>query len=536
VSVDHKPLARTGPSAISRRDLLRLALLGLPAGAVLAACGAAPAVAPTAAPGAAPAAGATAPVAVALARAALKASHTLEWAGKEVLAPASPLRMFPTIEMLYSRLVQHDSSGRPAPDLALSWAADETAQTWTFTLREGVSFHDGKPFSSADVAYTIRHVLDPALESPGAAVLTIIDLDSLATPDPQTVVFRLTQPHADFPLLLLHYSCYIIPEGSADTIGTTGIGTGPFKLESFDAEGTTAVVANDDYYAGPPLVERIEIVGIADSPGRTSALLAGQIDFDSVSQESAALVEQNPNFTLTSLPAGDWLVMAMNVTQAPFTDVRVREALKLLVDRDAMVQTVLQGYGTVTGDHPVWPGDQYFREFQRPRDVERARALLAEAGYADGLELTLETSDIDQAMLNMAIAYREMAAEGGVNVEVVQHPADGYWNDIWLKVPFCTSSWGERQADQVLNEVFRSGASWNETSWNNAEFDGLLDQARKALEFEPRKALYQQAQQLLAENGGAIIPMFQNNLLAHRKGVAGMDQRYFDWAKISVTA
>lgn len=522
---------------LSRRALIRAGLLGLPAGALLAACGAAPvAPAPTAAP-AAPAAGATTGAAAAtVARGVLRASHTLEWAGKEVLAPASPLRMFPTIEMLYSRLVRHDSDGRPAPDLAVAWEADATAQTWTFTLREGVTFHDGRPFTSADVAYTIRTVLDPALESPGAAVLTIVDLDGLQTPDPQTVVFKLTQPHADFPLLLLHYSCFIIPEGSAETIGATGIGTGPFKLERFDAEGTTVVVANDGYYDGPPLLERIEIVGIADSPGRTAALLAGQIDFEYVSQESAALVEQNADYVLSSLPAGDWLVMVMRVTDKPFDDPRVRTALKLVVDREAMVQTVLQGYGTVAGDHPVWPGDQYFLEVKRPQEIERAKALLAEAGYADGLDITLHTSDIDQAMLNMAVAYKEMAALAGVNVAIQQSSADGYWNDVWMQVPFCTSSWGERQADQVLNEVFRSGASWNEASWNNPGFDTLLDEARRELDFEPRKVIYQQAQQLLADDGGSIIPLFQNSLVAYKQGVTGLDQRFYQWSQVSIQA
>ncbi len=523
---------------LSRRELIRVGLIGLPASALLAACGAAPvAQAPADAPTAAPAADTTAgAAAVTAARGVLRASHTLEWAGKEVLAPASPLRMFPTIEMLYNRLVRHDSQGRPAPDLAVSWEADPTAQTWTFKLREGVTFHDGKPFTSADVAYTIRTVLDPELESPGAAVLTIVDLDGLQTPDPQTVVFKLTQPHADFPLLLLHYSCYIIPEGSAETIGSTGIGTGPFKLESFDAEGATVVVANDDYFGGPPQLERIEIVGIADSPGRTAALLAGQIDFEYVSQESAALVEQNSNYVVSSLPAGDWLVMVMRVTDKPFDDPKVRTALKLVVDREAMVQTVLQGYGSVAGDHPVWSGDQYYLEVKRPQDIERAKALLAEAGYADGLEIALHTSDIDQGMLNMAVAYKEMAALAGVNVEIVQSAADGYWNDVWMQVPFCTSSWGERQADQVLNEVFRSGASWNEASWNSPEFDTLLDDARKALDFEPRKAIYQQAQQLLADDGGSIIPVFQNTLLAYKQGVTGLDQRYYEWAKVSITA
>jgi peptide/nickel transport system substrate-binding protein len=226
----------------------------------------------------------------------------------------------------------------------------------------------------------------------------------------------------------------------------------------------------------------------------------------------------------------------MRADQEPFTDPRVRLALKLVVDRAAMVQTVLSGFGQAAGDHPVWPGDQYYLPVERGADVARARQLLAEAGHADGLSVTLYTSNIDAYMIPMCVAYQQMAAEAGITVTLQQESADGYWNDIWMQVPFCCSSWGERQADQVLNEVYRSGASWNETFWQNADFDGLLDQARRELDFERRKGLYQQAQQLLADDGGAIIPFFTNDLSAAHRRVKGVDRRYFDWARVTIEA
>jgi peptide/nickel transport system substrate-binding protein len=498
------------------------------AASVIAACSqASPATPTTDAP-------AVAPTAPAAERGTLRLAHTLEWAGKEVLAPASPARFFPPVELLYSLLVRLDDEGRLAPDLAVSWEADPTATQWTFKLREGVTFHNGKPFTAQDVLYTTRYVMNPELESPGAAVLEIIDLDQLNAPDEQTVVFTLKQPHADFPLLLLHYAMYIIPDGIGDEINTTGIGTGPFKLQAFDPEGTTIVVANDDYYAGPPALAAVEMVGIADAEARTSALLADQIDYNDIAPETAPLVSSNPNYVLNALPSGNWLVMVMRADEPPFTDPRVRTALKLVVDRAAMVQTVLAGYGQVAGDHPVWSGDQYFLDTSRPQDIARARQLLAEAGYADGLDVTLYTSSIDSYMIPMTVAYKEMAALAGINVTIEQESADGYWNDVWMQMPFCCSSWSERQADQVLNEVYRSTASWNETFWANAEFDSLLDAARQELDFEQRKALYQQAQQLLADDGGAIIPFFPDYLTAAHKRVQGVDKRYFDWAKVTI--
>ena len=246
------------------------------------------------------------------------------------------------------------------------------------------------------------------------------------------------------------------------------------------------------------------------------------------------ILKQKPDYVLINLPSGNWPVFVMNTTVAPFDDVRVRMAMKLVIDRDAMVKSVLGGFGQVAGDHPVWPGDQYYKAISRPRDIAKAKALLAEAGLADGLTVTLYTSDIDVNMIAMTTLYKEMAAEAGITVDIQQEAADGYWNDIWMQKPFCCSSWGERTADQVLNEVYRSGATWNETFWSNPAFDGLLDQARQQLDYAQRKALYQQAQQLLSDEGGAIIPFFTNILSVAHKRVKHINTRYFDYAKVTL--
>ena len=465
----------------------------------------------------------------------LRLVHTLEWAGKEVLSPASPVRFFPTIELLYNRLVQMSDAGVVVPELATTWKSNDAATEWTFTLRQGVRFHNGASFTAKDVIYTLQNVMNPALESPGAAVLAIVNAEKVVAPDDFTVVFPLKQPHADFPLLLLHYSMYIIPADIGEKINTTGIGTGPFKLTQFAPEGVTTVVANNEYWDGTPGVAQVDIVGIADTEARTAALLADQIDYvEATSPDNVDLIKQKSNYKIYDLPAGNWPVFVMKTDEAPFDDNRVRLAMKLVVDREAMVASVLKGYGKVAGDHPVWPGDQYYLDVKRPRDVAKAKALLAEAGHASGLEVTLYTSAIDENMIPMAVMYKEMAAEAGIIVTIQQEPADGYWNDIWMKKPFCCSSWGERTADQVLNEVFRSGATWNETFWQNAAFDGLLDEARRQLDMTKRKALYQQAQQLLADEGGAIIPFFTDGLSSAHKRVTGVDTRYFKYSNVTV--
>ncbi|MFM7678053.1 MAG: ABC transporter substrate-binding protein, partial [Roseiflexaceae bacterium] len=202
----------------------------------------------------------------------LRLVHTLEWAGKEVLDPASPVRFFPTIDLLYNRLVRMDETGQLKPELAESWQSNAAATEWTFTLRKNVTFHNGAPFTAKDVLYTLNNVMNPKLESPGAAVLALVKTAEVTAPDDHTVVFPLAQPHADFPLLLLHYSMYIIPDGIGEAINTTGVGTGPFRLTQFAPEGVTTVVANPAYWDGAPGVAQVDIVGIADAEGRIAAL------------------------------------------------------------------------------------------------------------------------------------------------------------------------------------------------------------------------------------------------------------------------
>ena len=466
-------------------------------------------------------------------RGTLRMTHHMQAYGGASFDPASPIRFLPAIYFVYDRLVGLDENGLPVPELAASWEADETAQKWTFKLREGVMFHDGKPFTSADVAYTFEHIFDPELESPVAAALDIVDAEALETPDDLTVVFNLKSGHADFPLLLVDYRARMIREGSLDTIEENPIGTGPYKLERFDYDGTTVFVVNDDYWRGPPGLAVIEVIAMADSEARVQALLADQIDFiEELGPEQLAMFEDDPNYVIREVPTGYWQNFVMNVTLPPFDDVLVRQAMKLVVDRQEIIDVVLQGHGSMAYDHPVWPGDPYFLEMDLPQDIEKAKELLDEAGYPDGLTVELYVSDIDSFMIPIAVVYKEQAAKAGINVEIKQVPADGFWDQAWMVQPFCGSHWGQRPADQILNEAFRCEASWNETFWCDEVFEQLLDDARKELDLAKRTELYQRAQQLLADEGGEIVFLFKNEIDVMTARVKGMPLDKFDYDNI----
>lgn len=468
-------------------------------------------------------------------RGILRVPHFLPFGGAENLDPASPTEFNYANFMLYDRLVALDENGIPQPELATEWVANEGATEWTFTLREGVTFHDGSAFDSADVAYTIAHLLDPATESPRARALSLIT--GTETPDPQTIVFQLNQGHADFPLLLSTRATAIVPADSADTIATTGIGTGPFKLETLDPEGTTILVANDNYWQGKPGLAGVEIPAIAGSDARPLALQAGQIDLlFGASSTQAELFQGSDEYTILEFPTGNWYGLVMRTDTAPFDDNRVREAIRLVTDRQTMVDLLLNGAGTVSCDTAVSPADAYhWAAGGCPQDVEAAKALLAEAGYADGLDLTLYTSELLPSMVPLAEVFQQQAALAGINVSLEIVPPDSYFSDTWMVEPFVVTVLSERPADELLNLVFRATSPWNEAYFQNAALDILLDEARQDLNLESRTEKYHMAQQLIAAEGGHMIPFFVNEFTLLDSAVANLPARspeHIEWYEI----
>ncbi|MBY6115284.1 ABC transporter substrate-binding protein [Mameliella alba] len=457
----------------------------------------------------------------------LRIPHELGFGGSESLDPISPQRFYEAIQNMYSRLVRQGDDGRPSPDLALSWEATPDAKEWTFNLRPGVTFHNGSAFTAEDVAFSLMRTQSEAIDSPTKGVMAIID--SVEVIDDMTVKVVLKQAHADFPLLVMDYRIKMLDAetcgGDLDAICDTGVGTGPYKLAELDVLGTTTLDRFDDYYDGLPGVEKLELIAIADQAARVAALQAGQIDFIyALSAEQKPLFENNPNFTVQEVATGRWVGMIMNTTMAPFDDPRVRKAIRITVDRDALGKLVYGPGGYVTNcDHPVWSGDQYRADIDCPRDIDQAKALLAEAGYPDGLTVELFVSDISEGAIRMAEVLQNQAADAGITIELVQAPSDGFWGDVWMKEAFFATGWSQRPADQVLNEAFRSTAAWNESAWNDPAFDAGLDAARQELDFAKRKELYGDLQRTLFEEGGSFIPVHLKTVRAFSSKLSGVD-------------
>ena len=458
-------------------------------------------------------------------------ANDLSFGGAESLDPLSPNRFYEVNDLIYSRLVRQDDAGQPSPELATSWTSNADATEWTLTLQPDVTFHDGSAFDAADVAYSLSRIEDPELASPVSAVLGFIDRVEVV--DPMTVKILLEAPHAGLPILLLDYRVRVIPEGSGPTIEDNPIGTGPFKVESFDPEGTTRLVANENYWEGRPLLDAIQFTAIPDSEARNQAMLAGQLDLNTITRDQMASYADNPAFQVQSFPSGGWFGIVFRTDTAPFDNPLVRRALRIAVDRQAMM-TLMVGEtgGTVGCDTPVRADDPFRANLDCPQDIEGAKALLAEAGYPDGIDIELVTSDLEPGMVRFAEVYQAQVAPAGIRVSLKLAPADGYWDDVWMTAPASVTSWGERPADQILNEAWRTGSSWNESYYANAAYDQVLDQARASLDETASRALYVQAQELLFQDGGTFIPYQENSrqvLSARVRGIPAVGEDYLRW-------
>ena len=449
-------------------------------------------------------------------------AHNVGFGAQSSLDPASNGRVLQIIEKIQSRLVRPGRGGKPEPDLATAWEPNEDGTVWTFHIRDGVRFHDGSALDAGDVVYSIKRVIDPDYGSPARAAVKMIE--HIEATGPLTVRMRLGSTFADLPLQLMDPRLRIIPEGSGETVDQTGIGTGPFKVEKFDPDGITVLTAYEGYWEGPPALARVEVIGVPDAQARLQAFLSGQLDMErGIAPVLRRALDKSLRYQLLEIPTGNWMGLAFRTDMAPFDDPRVRRALRLVVDRDEMLDLALDGGGVVSCDTPVAPNDQYRAEMRCPPDPERARALLTEAGHPDGIDVDIYVSSLDPSWPVIGVAYQEQAAEAGIRVNVVNAAADGYWSTVWMKKPAFTTSWGERPADQALNEAFHSSAKWNESHYSNPEFDHLLEAARAELNFAKRRALYIKAQNYLAKTSGTLIPFHVTQLVVLSNRVTHFD-------------
>ncbi|MXY34685.1 MAG: ABC transporter substrate-binding protein, partial [Boseongicola sp. SB0664_bin_43] len=265
-----------------------------------------------------------------------------------------------------------------------------------------------------------------------------------------------------------------------------------------------------------------------------NALVTGEVDLvDAVDLKSLSLLGRQSNVIIEETTGTQHFTFPMWTDTPPFDDVNVRLALKLAVDREELVQKILFGHGRVANDHPIAPPNQFYAAHleQRAYDPEKAKWHIQQAGH-DRLAVDLHTSDAAfGGAVDASVLMQEQAVGAGIDINVIREPQDGYWSNVWTKVPFCACYWGGRPTeDWMFSQVYASDASWNDTHWKNEQFDRLLKEARVELDHAKRAEMYGEMQRLVRDDGGVIVPMYANYVWARSDKLAHGPDIASNWA------
>ncbi|MBY6112838.1 ABC transporter substrate-binding protein [Mameliella alba] len=429
-------------------------------------------------------------------------------------------------------LVEVDGNNQIRPELLESFEAEKGAATWIFRLRPGITFHDGKPLTADDIIANVNHHIRP--DSTSGVKATLASIAEMKREDDLTVRFILNSGNADFPAVFTDYRMMIMPGKDGALDYNARVGTGGYILKEWEPGVRATLERNPNYWRDDrAFFDSADILSISDPTTKQNALMTGSIDImDQVDLKTVHLMRRNKNIVVEQTKGGLHHTYAMNTTLAPFDNADVRMALKYGIDREALLQKVLRGFGSVGNDHPIAPTMRYHAADieQRQYDPDRAKHHLKKAGL-DSLDLSLSVSDgLYLGATDGVTLYSEQLAAAGINLGIDRLPNDGYWTDVWMKRPFAAAYWGTRATeDMILSAAYQSGAKWNESFWSNERFDKLLVEARTELDEGKRADLYREMQLLVRDEGGTVVPLFADNVFAMSTKIGHPDAMSGAW-------
>jgi peptide/nickel transport system substrate-binding protein len=422
---------------------------------------------------------------------------------------------------VYNALVQVTPDNKPIPELAESYEAKPGATEWVLNLRKGVTFHNGKTFDADDAIFSINLHRGPKTTSGAKALFAeITDVKKLT---PNQLLVTLASGDADFPTVLTDYHAKMVPNGTTDF--SKGMGTGGYVIEQYDPGVRATGKRYPGYWkAGKAHVDSFDVTVINDLSARMNALISGQVDITHrVDPKEANLLKRRKGLELVVAQGGWFTLTSMMRDKPPFDNADLRTAMQYAVDREQIVKTLFSGYGAIGNDQPISKSDAFYNPSipQISYDPDKAKSFAKKSGF-DGT-IVIETSDAAFAgAVDMAELMQQTAAKAGIKIEVKKEPADGFWENVWLKGSCVTSYWaGRTAATQMMAVAFASDAVWNESHYRNPKFDQLLAQAKAELDEAKRKQLVGDCQAMLHNDAAAIIPAFKNWIDAHSSKVGG---------------
>ncbi|MDH3387857.1 MAG: ABC transporter substrate-binding protein [Gammaproteobacteria bacterium] len=435
-----------------------------------------------------------------------------------------------------NHLFEVDNTGELIPELAESFEASKDAKTWVIKLRKGVEFHNGKSFGADDVVSSMNHHRGEDSKSAGKSLLdAVVDMKKTG---PHEVTFKLSGGNADFPFILSDYHFAILPDFNGQMDWQAGFGTGGFVLQSFEPGVRATFKRNPNYFkSNRAHFDEVETISLVDTTARQNAVMNQEVHaINGVDPKTVHLLGRNPSISILETTGTLHYTFPMRVTMAPFDNYDLRMAVKLSVDREQLVKKILLGHGAVGNDSPIASSMPYYNDKmpQRKYDPDKAKFHLKKAGM-EGITLDLSTSEAAfSGAVDAALLVKDSAAKAGLSVNVVREPKDGYWSNVWNKKAWCACYWGGRPTpDWMFTAAYVADSNWNDTDWRTGpkadRFNKLVVAARSELDTSKRREMYFEAQELVNDDGGLVLPMFANYIHALNKKVAHDEQVAGNW-------
>lgn len=433
------------------------------------------------------------------------------------------------------------------PYLLESWEPSDDIRTWTLNIRRGVTWRNGREFTADDVIWNFQRVLAPETGSSTLGLMKsylleeyetgetddkgkpkkatrLWDANAIERIDSHTVRLNCRVPQLAVPEHLFHYPFGILDPEEDGKFGVGSNGTGAFELVEVEVARKAVLRARPDYWGDGPHVDELHFVNLGEDPATALTAVASK-QVDGLMNGEPTLLEafrQQPHVDIHTVGTATAPTVRVKQTEKPFDDVRVRVALRKSIDSEQALQVAYRGLG-VKGEHhlvaPIHPEYAPLPEWNR--DVEGAKALLAQAGYPDGIDLTLDVRSEPRWIVDMAQNYKEQWAEAGIRVDLNVMPVPMYLK-VWFTTNFGITNWRHRPLGIMVHGLaFRTGVPWNESGFSNAEFDEVLSKAEMTVDVEERRDLMERLEQILQDEGPAVQAFFVGEYTVYDKRVKG---------------
>jgi peptide/nickel transport system substrate-binding protein len=421
----------------------------------------------------------------------------------------------------YDTLTFADQDYNLSPALATEWTASNGTQTWSFRLRDGVTFHDGSALTAQDVAYTFKRVLAPTLAATALGNISpYLAASGIDASDPTTITFNLLKPNAFFPVIVSAVSLSIVKNGTTDF--STGNGTGPFSITSFDPAARLTLARYDHYWKnGLPYLDGVEYVVIDDDATRIQALTTGSQNVaDNITGAEVQLLTGN-NVTPYVVKAGGWVGLTMFGNTAPFNNPMVIQAMQYAANRATIMSVVAPGIDLLAPDIPIPPSDPFYPAglTPKPYDPDKAKALLKAAGHSDlGIDIWAYEGD----KLDTVVSYKSTAASAGITINIQDVPHATFFSDDFLKKPAIGISVARLHIAQALPELYSANGALNMTHFQSDQVDNLVQAAVATTDVATQKRNFTDALTIIGNSAANVIPGWEGQVYGLSGSVHGM--------------